>query len=397
MSGDPHALTALLTTSAPAVSRPGYGRDVARLLPDQILLAGAVPLRLVREPLPEGREASRVTELVARLRPDVVLHIATSPTHGLRLVATAGAQGHGRLTATWPAPPLAGRLRGHGIEAEVCDDPDEHSAAVLRACLSACRDEGLEDTLTGLLHLPGARAEEAPVDRESLGYLLVELADQVRRRRAWREGRGRLCVPRPVRTLRVGLTGGIGSGKSTVAGLLAHLGAHVVDADTLAHEALAPGSVGLARVRGRFGEDVLDADGTVDRAALAARVFADPQARADLEALTLPWIAQAAAERIEVAGPGEVGVYDVPLLAEGGMADLFDLVVVVETPMEQRLARLERRGLPRAQALARMRAQATDEQRRALADVVLVNNGTTEDLADGVTWIWEQRVLPALA
>ena len=132
MSGDPHALTALLTTSAPAVSRPGCGRDVARLLPDQILLAGAVPLRLVREPLPEGREASRVTELVARLRPDVVLHIATAPTHGLRLVATAGAQGHGRLTATWPAHPLAGRLRGHGIEAEVCDDPDEHSAAVLR-------------------------------------------------------------------------------------------------------------------------------------------------------------------------------------------------------------------------------------------------------------------------
>ena len=79
------------------------------------------------------------------------------------------------------------------------------------------------------------------------------------------------------------------------------------------------------------------------------------------------------------------------------MADLFDLVVVVETPMEQRLARLERRSLPHTQALARMRAQATDEQRRALADIVLVNNGTTEDLANGVTWIWEQRVQPALA
>lgn len=397
MSGERHALTALLTASAPAVGQPGCGWDVVRLLPDQILLAGAVPLRLVREPLPEGCDASRIAALITRLRPDVVLHTAIGPTSRLCLATAAAGDDRDRLAATWPAHPLVGRLRGHGYEAEACDDVDEHSAAVLRSCLNACADEGLGDTLTGLLHLPGAQAEDAPVEREPLGYLLVELADQVRRRRAWREGRGRLSVPRPVRTLRVGLTGGIGSGKSAVAGLLAHLGAHVVDADTLAQEAIAPGSVGLLRVRERFGDDVLDADGAVDRAALAAQVFADPRAREDLEAITLPWIAQAAAERIELVGPGEVGVYDVPLLAEGGMADLFDLVIVVETPMKQRLERLERRGLPRAQALARMRAQATDEARRALADVVLVNNGTTEDLADGVTWIWEHRVLPALA
>ncbi|MCL3777505.1 MULTISPECIES: dephospho-CoA kinase [unclassified Actinomyces] len=399
MNGADHALTALVTACAPSATAAG-GWDLVGLVPERIRLAGAGLLRLERAVLPHGPEAAgtRATALVKDLHPDVVLHLATgTQAAGLHLVATARPEGGDPLEATWPAGPLAGRLRAHGAAAEAVDGAHPLSAAVLGACLAACREQGLDGTLTGLLLLPATAAPATAREQGALARLLVELIDQVRRHRAWCEGHGRIRVPRPVRTLRVGLTGGIGSGKSTVARLLAQRGAHVVDADALAREALAPGSTGLERLRAIFGDAVLDADGAVNRPALAARVFDDPRARAALESITLPWIAQTAAERLEAAGPGHVGVYDVPLLTEAGMADLFDLVVVVETPMAQRLARLERRGLPPAQAEARVRAQATDAQRRALADVVLVNDGTVEDLADGVAWLWEHRVLPALA
>ncbi|MGK2348111.1 dephospho-CoA kinase [Actinomyces sp. W5033] len=401
MNGADHALTALVTTCAPATTAPAAGGWApAGPVPERIRLAGAGVLRLERVVLPRGPQAAgaRAGALVAAVRPDLVVHLGQgTQSTGVRLAGTAQPEGGAPLDTTWPADALVGRLRAHGVAAEVCDVTEPVDGTVLAAVLSACRAQGLDGTLTGMLMTPAAEGTGTVDHANALGLLLVELADQVRRHRAWRDGRGRVRVPRPVRTLRVGLTGGIGSGKSTVACLLAQRGAHVVDADALAREALAPGSTGLARLREVFGAQVLDAEGAVNRPVLAARVFEDPQARAALESITLPWIAQTAAERLEAAGPGYVGVYDVPLLAEAGMADLFDLVVVVETPMGQRLARLEQRGLAPAQAEARVRAQATDAQRRALADVVLVNDGTVEDLADGVAWLWEHRLAPALA
>lgn len=393
------AHTALITACAP-VGPATSSRDPLSLLPKQVPLAGAGPLHVARELLPAdpGAAAARAAALIETLSPAVVVHLAPG-THagGLRLVSTVRTEEGTRLEPTWPADPLAGRLRAHGATAEVCDSTDPLSAAVLDACLTACRVQGSDETLTGLLHLPTAAGADAPVEQEALTRLLVELIDQVRRHRAWREGCARTDVPRPARPLRVGLTGGIGSGKSTVARLLALHGAHVVDADALGREALAPGSTRLERLRERFGNEVLSADGAVNRPALAAQVFADPRARADLEAITLPWIAQRAAEQIEAVGPGHVGVYDVPLLAEMGMADLFDLVVVVEAPIDQRVARLAQRGLSPEQAEARMRAQATDTHRRALADIVLLNDGTEEDLAGDVAWLWAHRIEGALA
>lgn len=182
------------------------------------------------------------------------------------------------------------------------------------------------------------------------------------------------------RALRVGVTGGIGAGKSSVAGILAELGARVVDADRLAHEVVAPGTPGLAAVATAFGRGVLAADGSLDRAALAARVFADPGARHHLEQITHPRIAALAAERLAGTAPDRLAVYDVPLLVEAGLAQAVDCVLVVDAPEELRLARVRARGLPARQARARMASQATREQRRAVAHVWVDNAGTPDDL-----------------
>nr|WP_244960279.1 dephospho-CoA kinase [Actinomyces faecalis] len=186
----------------------------------------------------------------------------------------------------------------------------------------------------------------------------------------------------------MGLTGGIGSGKSTVAGELAARGAHVVDADAVARAVVEPGQAGLDEIRQAFGETVLRPDGSLDRAALAARVFDDDEARARLEAIILPRVAFTAARQMEAADPGQVAVYDVPLLAEGGMADLFDAVVVVTALREPRLDRLEARGLSRADAEARMSRQASDEEREALADLVLRNDAGLGELRRQVDQLW---------
>ncbi|MCZ2814656.1 dephospho-CoA kinase [Modestobacter sp. VKM Ac-2984] len=195
--------------------------------------------------------------------------------------------------------------------------------------------------------------------------------------------------------LRIGLTGGIGSGKSTVAALLAERGAVVVDADRLAREVVAPGTPGLAAIAEEFGPDVLAGDGALDRAALAAVVFADPAARARLDAIVHPRVRARAAELAAAAPPGSVVVQDVPLLVETGQAGSFDLVLVVETDPETRVARLVDRGLSAADARARIASQATDEERRAVADVVLHNDGGPEALAEQVQRFWSERVEPA--
>ncbi|WP_454083675.1 dephospho-CoA kinase [Georgenia sp. Marseille-Q6866] len=195
--------------------------------------------------------------------------------------------------------------------------------------------------------------------------------------------------------LRLGLTGGIGAGKSTVARELERLGAVVVDADAIAREVVATGTPGLAAVVAEFGEEVLTADGALDRAALGRVVFADPAARARLEEITHPLIAAETARRVVDLSPGTVVVHDVPLIVERGLADRYDLVAVVGADEDVRLERLVRdRGMSREDALARIGAQATDAERRAVADVWLDNSGSPAELLAQVRRLWEERLLP---
>ena len=196
--------------------------------------------------------------------------------------------------------------------------------------------------------------------------------------------------------LRIGLTGGIGSGKSTVAELLAARGAHVIDADVLARSVVRPGTSGLAAIVEAFGPEVLGADGALDRPALAGVVFADPDARARLDGIVHPLVRARAAELLGEMPPDAVVVQDIPLLVESGQGDDFDLVLVVEAALETRLARLAARGLSDGDARARIAAQATDAERRAVADVVLDNSGSREDLAEQVDRFWAERVEPAM-
>lgn len=195
--------------------------------------------------------------------------------------------------------------------------------------------------------------------------------------------------------LRVGLTGGIGSGKSTVAGRLAELGAVVVDADLLAREVVAPGSEGLAAVAERFGDDVLDDQGALNRPALGALVFGDDGARRDLEAITHPLIARRTAELFAAAPVDSVVVHDVPLLVEKHMGPGYHLVLVVGATQQTRLRRLAAtRGMTEADARSRIGAQATDEQRRAAADVWLDNDGPRDALLSQVDRLWYERLVP---
>jgi dephospho-CoA kinase len=190
--------------------------------------------------------------------------------------------------------------------------------------------------------------------------------------------------------LRIGLTGGIGSGKSTVAARFAELGAVVVDGDRIAREVVEVGSPGLARLIERFGAGVLAADGSLDRPKLAELVFADGEARTALNAIVHPLVAQRGAELSAVAAKsGAVAVvHDIPLLVENNLAGGFDVVVVVQAPLDVRLRRLAARGLDEAAALARIATQATDEQRRAAADLLLDNSGSEAELNAQVDAAW---------
>jgi len=192
--------------------------------------------------------------------------------------------------------------------------------------------------------------------------------------------------------LRVGLTGGIGSGKSAVSERLAAHGAVVLDADKAARAVVEPGTPGLALVAETFGPGVLRDDGSLDRAKVAGIVFADEAARGRLNAIVHPLVHEhmRAAERaaVQSAGDGAIIVHDVPLLAEGGRGTEFDLVIVVDAPPEIQVERLAARGMPEEQARARMAAQATRGQRLAVADIVIDNSGTLEDLDRRVAEVW---------
>jgi dephospho-CoA kinase len=193
--------------------------------------------------------------------------------------------------------------------------------------------------------------------------------------------------------VRVGLTGGIASGKSTVSAMLAELGAVVIDADLLAREVVEPGTEGLEQVVAAFGTDVLGADGGLDRAALGARVFTDDAARRRLEAIVHPRVRARAAELEAAAGAQTLVVHDIPLLVETGQASGFDAVLVVDAPVKVQVQRMvEERGWTREDAEARVAAQATREQRLAVATHVIENTGTLEDLRDRVAEVFEELV-----
>jgi len=195
--------------------------------------------------------------------------------------------------------------------------------------------------------------------------------------------------------LRLGLTGGIGAGKSTVSAQLRELGALVVDADVVAREVVAPGTAGLASVAAEFGRDVLAADGSLDRAALAQRIFADDAARGTLNSILHPLIGARTGELVAAAPPDAVLVHDIPLLVENGMGAAFHLVMVVHAPAAQRIARLvASRAMTREQAQARIATQADDAARRAAADVWLDNGAHPEALTAAVLAVWQQRLVP---
>lgn len=190
--------------------------------------------------------------------------------------------------------------------------------------------------------------------------------------------------------MRVGLTGGLGAGKSTVAGLLAEHGAVIIDADQIAREVVRAGTPGFVAVVDRFGAEIVGPDGELDRGKLAAIVFADAPARDDLNAIVHPLVARRSAQLMAAAPAGAIVVYDVALLAEADRAGEFDVIVVVEADLGTRLARLAERGMDADQARARMAAQAADEQRRAIAHEVLRNDGSREALAEQVDELWRR-------
>ncbi len=190
--------------------------------------------------------------------------------------------------------------------------------------------------------------------------------------------------------LKVGLTGGIGAGKSTVSEMLAERGAVVVDGDQIARVLVTRGEQALEEIVERFGPGVLLDDGELDRPGLAEVVFPDPEALADLEAIMHPRIAERAARMLaeaEEAG-ADVAVYDMPLIVENGTADDFDVVVVVHAPAALRLARLAVRGVAVDDAHERMLRQASDEQRAAVADILIDNSGDRQQLIDQVDRAW---------
>jgi dephospho-CoA kinase len=189
--------------------------------------------------------------------------------------------------------------------------------------------------------------------------------------------------------MRVGLTGGVGSGKSTVARLLADLGAVIIDADAIAHEVVEPGTPGFDAVVERFGRGVVRPDGSLDRAGLAGIVFADDTQRQALNAIVHPLVGARMAELAAAASADAVVVWDVPLLVENDSAGGFDMVVVVEADVPIRLARLVERGMSEQDARERIKSQATDEQRRAVADVVIENNGDLAALRERVRKVWK--------
>ncbi|MGI6798324.1 MULTISPECIES: dephospho-CoA kinase [Gordonia] len=195
--------------------------------------------------------------------------------------------------------------------------------------------------------------------------------------------------------IRVGLTGGIGAGKSTVAKTFIEHGAYHVDADRIAREVVEPGTPGLAQLVDAFGPEILDADGALDRPALAARAFVDDDSRKLLNSITHPLIGARTQELTDAAPADAIILHDVPLLVEGNMAPFYHVVAVVHADADVRLDRLVNlRGMDPEDARSRIAAQATDDQRRDVADIWLDNSGTPDELAAQALRVWNERLIP---
>ena len=191
----------------------------------------------------------------------------------------------------------------------------------------------------------------------------------------------------------VGLTGGIGSGKSLAAQFFSQLGAFVIDADQLARSVIERGSEGFDEVLLRFGDTVLK-NGDIDRVALGQNIFENPQAKKDLEEIIHPRIRAEFEEAVASLNPGQIMVYEIPLLVETNAADRFDFVITVESDADLRKQRLRARGMFHSDIEKRMASQATEEQRRAIADCVLTNDGSEDELLRQVENVWESTILP---
>ena len=191
----------------------------------------------------------------------------------------------------------------------------------------------------------------------------------------------------------VGLTGGIGSGKSLAAQFFSQLGAIVIDADQLARSVIERGSEGFDEVLLRFGDTVLK-NGDIDRIALGQIVFDNPQAKKDLEEIIHPRIRVEFEEAVASLNPGQIMVYEIPLLVETNAADRFDFVITVESAADVRKQRLRARGMFHSDIEKRMASQATEEKRRAIADCVLTNDGSEDELLRQVENVWESTILP---
>ena len=189
----------------------------------------------------------------------------------------------------------------------------------------------------------------------------------------------------------VGLTGGIGAGKSTVANMFSQLGALVVDADKLSREAIEPGTSGFDDVISIFGAEILT-DGDIDRQKLGRIVFKDAKERKKLEAIIHPRVQEALALRIKALSPGDILIYEIPLLVETGAAEKFDYIITVESDIENRLDRLFERGMDEDEAERRIAAQASQSQREAVADRVIINDGDRAELFTECARIWESEL-----
>jgi dephospho-CoA kinase len=194
--------------------------------------------------------------------------------------------------------------------------------------------------------------------------------------------------------LRIGLTGGIGAGKSTVSATFAECGGIIVDGDVIAREVVEPGTEGLAQLVEAFGDDILLPDGALNRPALAAKAFVNDEQRAKLNQIVHPLVGKRRQQIIDAVHDDAVVVEDIPLLVETGMAPMFPLVVVVSADVETRVTRVVARGMDEADARARIKAQAPEEQRRAIADVLLDNSGSLGELVEKARDLWYSRVLP---
>jgi dephospho-CoA kinase len=194
------------------------------------------------------------------------------------------------------------------------------------------------------------------------------------------------------------LTGGIGSGKSEVSKRLAARGAIVVDGDVIAREVVRPGTPGLAAIVAEFGAEMLRPDGTLDRPKLGRVVFSDPDRLAALNAITHPLIGERSQELVEAAAPDAIVVNDVPLLVENNLGGVHDAVIVVDTPVETQLERLTvQRGMTEDDARSRIAAQATREQRRAVADYLIDNSGSLAELEAQIESVWADLLKRAAA